>query len=216
MSVRMTSKYPPVSTSQFAELESALGVAFPPSYRAFLSKYNVAIPERNQIDGEEIVASVAWFYGISEDRIEDLLETNDMYSRRLPTDVLAIAEAAGGNLICLDLGDDGKVYWWDHEEEATDEEEPGFGNMFLLAPSFSDFLEHLSPRKPLTAQTLMGTMPPDDDLANRSAGLEATPVGQTWHHVEDGETMELLPTDIHRIFQHSGGGVILRSSNKKP
>ena len=214
MSVRMTSKYP-LSTSHVAELESALGVIFPPSYRTFLSKYNVAIPERNQFDGEEIVTSVAWFYGVSDDRVEDLLETNEMYSRRLPTGVLAVAEAAGGNLICLDLGDDGKVYWWDHEEEATDEEEPSFDNMYLLAPSFSDFLEQLNPRKPLTAQTLMGTMPPDDDLANRNAGLEATPMGQTWHHVEDGETMELLPTDIHRIFQHSGGASILKSRKRR-
>lgn len=31
------------------------------------------------------------------------------------------------------------------------------------------------------------------------------PPGYTWHHREDGTTMELIPTDLHRYVPHSGG-----------
>jgi hypothetical protein len=52
---------------------------------------------------------------------------------------------------------------------------------------------------------LDGFMRNDEPLANKAAGLKETPDGYTWHHVEDGKTMELVPTDVHRAVQHTGG-----------
>ena len=50
-----------------------------------------------------------------------------------------------------------------------------------------------------------GTRKGDFAAANRAAGLSSTPSGWTWHHHEDGMTMELVPTDVHRAVRHTGG-----------
>ncbi len=45
----------------------------------------------------------------------------------------------------------------------------------------------------------------DEAAANSAAGLSQTPRGYTWHHHQDGKTMQLVPTDIHRATGHTGG-----------
>jgi len=50
-----------------------------------------------------------------------------------------------------------------------------------------------------------GTRLGDFAAANEAAGLESTPEGFTWHHVEDGTTMQLVPSDIHAATGHTGG-----------
>jgi len=45
----------------------------------------------------------------------------------------------------------------------------------------------------------------DYELANKEVGLTETPKGHTWHHKEDGVTMELVPRDLHRAVCHTGG-----------
>jgi hypothetical protein len=44
--------------------------------------------------------------------------------------------------------------------------------------------------------------------ANRLAGLPEKPDGYTWHHHQDGRTMQLIPTDLHRGVPHAGGVAI--------
>ena len=41
--------------------------------------------------------------------------------------------------------------------------------------------------------------------ANAEAGLSKTPQGYTWQHCEDETTMELVRTDVHKLFPHTGG-----------
>ena len=36
------------------------------------------------------------------------------------------------------------------------------------------------------------------------------PDNYTWHHKEDGTTMELVPTDLHANVPHSGGVSVAR------
>jgi hypothetical protein len=52
----------------------------------------------------------------------------------------------------------------------------------------------------------------DFSLANKAAGFNSKPKGYTWHHVEDMKTMQLVPTDIHRAFPHSGGASLFRNA----
>ncbi|MGI8750492.1 MAG: HNH endonuclease [Thermoleophilaceae bacterium] len=54
---------------------------------------------------------------------------------------------------------------------------------------------------------LNGEMGHDNPLANAKAGIGGSkpPKGYTWHHVEDGKTMELVPKDLHRGVEHTGG-----------
>jgi len=57
---------------------------------------------------------------------------------------------------------------------------------------------------------LTGVYRPDADAANARAGLRSTPKGYTWHHAEDGRTMELVPTALNRI-PHTGGAAAIKA-----
>jgi preprotein translocase subunit SecA len=47
----------------------------------------------------------------------------------------------------------------------------------------------------------------DNDFrdANKLAGFKIEPKGYTWHHHQDGKTMQLIPKDLHNAFAHTGG-----------
>jgi hypothetical protein len=45
----------------------------------------------------------------------------------------------------------------------------------------------------------------DEQAANREAGLGGTPKGWTWHHHQNGTTMQLIPRSIHAKTGHTGG-----------
>jgi RHS repeat-associated protein len=47
--------------------------------------------------------------------------------------------------------------------------------------------------------------------ADKAAGLTQRPPGYTWHHVEDGTTMQLVPTTVHSATGHTGGAAIART-----
>lgn len=50
----------------------------------------------------------------------------------------------------------------------------------------------------------------DSGLANEIAGFDSTPDDYVWHHVENGQTMQLIPKDVHNHFPHTGGASGLR------
>jgi hypothetical protein len=50
----------------------------------------------------------------------------------------------------------------------------------------------------------------DEKIANELAGLPRTPTGYVWHHVEDGETLVLIPKDLHNAVRHTGGAAVIR------
>ena len=66
-------------------------------------------------------------------------------------------------------------------------------------PSFSRYAKYI------VRIRYTGTRPGDFAAANRAAGLASTPKGWTWHHHEDGMTMELVPEDLHGAARHTGG-----------
>ncbi len=55
---------------------------------------------------------------------------------------------------------------------------------------------------------LTGDHRKDERKANKNVGLKSTPEGYTWHHVEDGVTMQLVPTDLHESVSHTGGAAV--------
>ena len=61
---------------------------------------------------------------------------------------------------------------------------------------------------------LTGNSYSDFKLANKLAGFDKTPAGYTWHHVEDMQTMLLVPQDIHSFMygglRHQGGASLIR------
>ena len=51
----------------------------------------------------------------------------------------------------------------------------------------------------------------DDLAANKAAGLRTKTSNTTWHHHEDGQTMVLVPWDLHDAIKHTGGVAALKS-----
>jgi RHS repeat-associated protein len=73
---------------------------------------------------------------------------------------------------------------------------------------FPDFSPYAKAKAKL--EGLTGDYRTDSDMANAAVGLEATPAGMVWHHVEDGMTMLLVPQAKHQAVRHTGGAAVIR------
>ena len=75
----------------------------------------------------------------------DLLNRRKFYSERVPKSILPIAYAEGGNLVCLPILPEsfGKVFFWDHELEASDGEPATWENLFKVADPFEEFFQNI-------------------------------------------------------------------------
>lgn len=62
---------------------------------------------------------------------------------------------------------------------------------------------------------LSGTYYWDAKLANAQCGFSQTPAGYVWHHVEDMQTMILVPQDLHSVamggMSHTGGASLIKA-----
>lgn len=72
---------------------------------------------------------------------------------------------------------------------------------------FPDFSPYSKAK--LEIEGLIGDHYYDFKKANEVLGLKNTPAGYTWHHVEDGKTMMLVPSDIHGAVRHTGGASLI-------
>lgn len=151
MSVEISKTGPTITAADIAAFESRIGHELPADYRKFLLKYNGGRPGHNVVRGEERNdVAVQIFFGIRDHEYYDLDAQWRMMRGRVLDDQLAIAIDGFGNLICLALEDDdyGTVYFWDHECEADEGEEPSYDNLTRLASSFTDFWVRMEPFDP--------------------------------------------------------------------
>ena len=58
---------------------------------------------------------------------------------------------------------------------------------------------------------MKGNTTTDFTAANKAAGLKTTPPGYTWHHHEDGTTMQLVPTELNNGIFHYGGRYTIKN-----
>jgi len=79
---------------------------------------------------------------------------------------------------------------------------------------FPDFSPYARAR--VQIDDLTGVYARDAAAANRAVGLPRTPEGYTWHHVEDGRTMILIPRDLHGGVPHTGGAAVIRNGGFDP
>lgn len=70
-------------------------------------------------------------------------------------------------------------------------------------PDFSEYSEHT------VTIDMKGNHGSDFTKANAEAGLDKTPKGMTWHHHQDGTTMQLVPQDLHNNVPHTGGNSVV-------
>lgn len=138
---------PPASSAQLERAGRELGVALPEEYAQFLRTRNGGRPEPNTCDlppARPLGVGVTAFFGVDRPPETDLLAQRRAFAGRVPPDRLPVAEAEGGNLLCVSLADGG-VDFWDHEWEAEEDEEPGEENLTRIATGFTAFLAALQP-----------------------------------------------------------------------
>ena len=156
MKVRMFDSAAPLSPHCLSKLESRLNITLPDDYRNFLLKYNGGFPNPSVFrfkgkSGPYTDSCVDWFLSVYKGEYHNF-ETTFLRTKseriRLPADLVAIGHDPGGNWICIAVSGPhrGSVYFWDHENEAPNEEAPWYRNVHLIADSFDEFLDSLSDR----------------------------------------------------------------------
>lgn len=158
-----------IITSQSRLTESALdtlakeiGATLPADYGKFLLTYNGGSPNKrlfavlgNPYDEH---ALLRYFLALDSDEFTDIRRFRDVYqihARRIPSHLLPIASDEAGNVICIAIQGKayGSVYYWDAEDEQDElsgEQEPYDENIYLLAQSFTEFLDSLTYYDPET------------------------------------------------------------------
>ena len=99
----------------------------------------------------------------------------------------------------IKVSDDGKVW------EYTDWE----GNTVKYKDGYPDFSPHERQHVDID---MKGNRTSDFTEANKKAPKGKKLPENTWHHNENGTTMQEVPTDIHRRFTHRGGVSILKNN----
>lgn len=142
MTISIKKSGPKIEASAIENLERELAYSFPDDYKRFLLGFNGGTPETNSFDvpATKTGSGVRIFYGVlGAGKDEDLVHEQRLLKDRLPVGIIAIAEAVGGNRVCLSLRaeDRGTVFFWDHELES---EEDLAAALAKLASSFDAFL----------------------------------------------------------------------------
>ena len=139
---------------QFQKVEEQIGATLPADYASFLVEYGgsafdkgyVSFPYLEEYAGGEI-GLLNVFFGIIPGDTYDVVKSYLRYKGRMPFNLLPIANDPGSNILCLAIygEDEGKVYFWDHEEEDVVDEgiEPSRDNLYLVAHSFEEFINSL-------------------------------------------------------------------------
>jgi len=149
--IKNANQFGELMPERLAAFEQAYGVRLPDDYRSFLLNYNGGYPSPSVIDfiqyGSEQSDIVNNLFGIHEGEYWANLDWHlQMLEDRIPMGFIPIGDDPGGNVYLLGVMGEfvGKVYFWDHEEEAQlYDKEPDFENMSFIAISFTEFLNKL-------------------------------------------------------------------------
>ncbi len=153
MAITIRNSEIPLTLDKVVDIEKRLKLSLPLEYKDFIMKHNGGRPKPSGFHykhetGRYTDSRVDWFLAIYDgesDNFEDYFNTYKVDQVRLPIELVPIANDPGGNLVCISVKgkNKGAVYFWDHENEAGDNETPSYQNVHLLADSFSEFLESL-------------------------------------------------------------------------
>lgn len=136
MSIKIKHKGKHIDEVCLVGFEERIGMKLPNDFRKFLKKNNGGIPETNEFDIPELHTESGVNEFLSIEKIEYI---KSEFSNRFASNALPIAYAEGGNYLCLLIGQNAGIYFWDHELEQNE----GQHNMFLLAKNFASFLSSL-------------------------------------------------------------------------
>ena len=139
----------PLNELDISQIRAMVNYLIPTEYIDFIKKYNGGVPEPDSFNIQEIddASTINRFLGVKKEKNQDsdIFYFFNVYRDRVPSGYLPIAYDVGGNLILIKLGgsDDAKVFFWDHELEVDEDEEPTLENIYYLADSINDFLSSL-------------------------------------------------------------------------
>jgi hypothetical protein len=166
MPVEFYKRGPAISAADVAAFEARIGRALPADYSTFLLTYNGGRPSfhviRNTSRGD---LGVKIFYGLWDKEYFDLDAEYRNMRDRWPTRLISVAIDDCGNRFCLSVEppDFGSVYFWDHEEEVEEGDEPTELNLYHVADSFVEFWNRMEP------------INPDEYLAEADSPIDAEP-----------------------------------------
>lgn len=130
------------SIDEITSFEKRYGIILPKEYEEFLLDYGsgyirddyyyVAL-ENTPLTPEDGYNSVDYFYG------SDIEDNIDVFLEELNGQLLPIADAGGGDFICIGVKGERKwkIYYWLHEGESSMTEE----NIYLIANNFQMFIQ---------------------------------------------------------------------------
>ncbi|MEP3278567.1 MAG: SMI1/KNR4 family protein [Stappiaceae bacterium] len=137
----------PVDNGDLLKFEKSIGIELPEKYREFLSTYNGGQPDPNAFlyKDKSQGSLVDYFLGLDVAGRANLERYYHRYKDRIPGRFIPIAYDPGGNLIVIGTAGEtnGQIFFWDHEMEAEEDEQPDMSNMHLVADSFEEFLAEL-------------------------------------------------------------------------
>lgn len=145
--MEMEKTNPLINDTCLKALEQLWGFNLPKAYRNFLLECNGGEPKKkcfdlkDKSDGSVIDEFLSIINNYNSNLLLDLKDVG----KRCPSHMIPIADDGFGNRILLSAkgADRGKVYFWDHDMEANDDETPDYSNLSLIADSFEEFTNGL-------------------------------------------------------------------------
>ncbi|PFG12305.1 SMI1/KNR4 family protein [Bacillus sp. es.036] len=139
---KVLSENPKITLDDIKKFENENNLKLPKEYIEFLLEHNGGFPQESgfkisEVEGESLVNK---FYGIGNMK-SNLGKVLEVLEGEIPAGFISIANDPAGNEILIGISGDylEKVYFWMHDVEPEEE----MDNMFILADSFSEFLDNL-------------------------------------------------------------------------
>ena len=119
----------------------------PEDYRNFLIEHNGGCPYPNIVNLENTQTDIQCLFGMNDaPYYTGFFDNLDSYIDRVPNFYMPIGNDSFGNIFLLSLRDSnfGEIAFWRHEQELK-EGDAGeyFGNIEVVASSFSEFVDNL-------------------------------------------------------------------------
>lgn len=154
--LKLTDSEPPVTAADLDRFERQHDLVIPAAYRAFLLKHNGGYPSpenfrvempprphtrRSHTDWFE--TAVEFFLSLDAESVSIRVQWPYVTEGRLQGGMFPIAYC-GGDLVCLSTREDTRdqVFYWFSDEE-YDAQADGDRNLYVVAPTFEDFLDQL-------------------------------------------------------------------------
>ncbi|MBN2572388.1 MAG: SMI1/KNR4 family protein [Ignavibacteriales bacterium] len=136
-----------ISMKEIEEFEKIVGQKLPDDYTAFLLENNGGkpTPRRYKTKDNKIESSIMLFLPLADIESSNLMKNYIIFNKGnlIPKNLLPIGETPRKYQICISLSgkDIGAVYHWFFEDE--EDTMPSYDNMYLIANSFSEFINTL-------------------------------------------------------------------------